>query len=539
MHRSSKRLLALLLALLLCLSLFPAAALAEEPAGADAPADPSDDTDAPIGADAPGGPEEDPSASPDGSAQDDTGDDPDALPEEPLTDDLQDATASGDCGDNLTWTLENNVLTISGTGDMWNWSYPSPAPWSSSDSVKTVVIQPGVTSIGNFAFYNCSSLTSVTIPTGVTRIGNWAFGGCTSLTSVDIPESVIGIGNSAFDNCLSLTSVTIPEGVTSIGDDAFGGCSSLTSLTIPASLTSIGYAAFRGAPLADIWYRSTQAAWNQLSMVYDHCSVTVHCNDGDYGPFDTNYCGADLIWALAGSDVLTIAGSGYMWNFDYDAPWYRDRLLSEIQTVRILSGVTSIGDYAFVQCDHLTSVTIPSSVTRIGEYAFGWCSSLTSVTIPEGMTSIGNSAFMGCSSLASVTIPEGVTSIGNSAFRGCSSLASVTIPEGVTSIGNTAFAGCSNLTEIRFEGAAPAFGEYVFGTPYDSPVTATAYYPANDPTWTEEVRQDYGGNITWVAYEVEPTHTPGDTNGDGKVNLSDVVRLAQYVKARGVGVVIY
>ncbi len=109
-----------------------------------------------------------------------------------------------------------------------------------------VTIPNGVTSIGNRAFYRCSSLTSVTIPDGVTRIGYDAFQNCTGLTSVTIPNSVTTIGSSAFYGCSSLTSVTIGSGVTSIGYDAFEYCSNLTSVTIPNSVTMIGSSAFYG-----------------------------------------------------------------------------------------------------------------------------------------------------------------------------------------------------------------------------------------------------------------------------------------------------
>ena len=122
------------------------------------------------------------------------------------------------CGDSVYWSLGNGTLTISGTGDMDDFSYPDYAPWySSRSSIKTVIIKNGVTSIGDYAFRNCASLTSVTIPEGVTSIGAYAFHWCESLESVTIPSSVTSIGDSAFWNCDSLTSVTILEGVTSIG----------------------------------------------------------------------------------------------------------------------------------------------------------------------------------------------------------------------------------------------------------------------------------------------------------------------------------
>jgi len=150
--------------------------------------------------------------------------------------------ASGTCGENFTWMLDaDGLLTISGSGDM------ECKPWNSiiyRNDIVSVVISGGVTSIGNGAFYNCSSLTSVTIPNSVTSIGERAFSGCSSLTSVTIPNSVTSIGEWAFSGCSGLTSVTIPNSVTSIGGGTFSGCSGLTSVTIPNSVTSIGGGTF-------------------------------------------------------------------------------------------------------------------------------------------------------------------------------------------------------------------------------------------------------------------------------------------------------
>ena len=256
---------------------------------------------------------------------------------------------------------------------------------------QNTIIPNSVTSIGNSAFYGCSSLTSVIIPEGVTSIGNSAFYGCSGLTSINIPEGVTSIGNYAFDGCRGLTSINIPEGVTSIGNSAFYGCSSLTSVTIPESVTRIGNGAFSGC--------------SSLT------SVTI--------PESVTSIGES---AFSGCSGLT--------------------------SINIPEGVTSIGESAFYGCSSLTSVTIPESVTRIGNGAFSGCSSLTSVTIPESVTSIGESAFSGCSGLTSINIPEGVTKIGDHAFSGCSSLTSVTIPESVTSIGESAFSGCSGLAVV-------------------------------------------------------------------------------------------
>ena len=234
------------------------------------------------------------------------------------------AQTSGTCGSNLTWTLDDNgTLTISGTGDMENWGYPNPsgAPWKSK-SIKDIVIENGVTSIGNRAFYDCSSLTSITIPNSVTSIGNDAFEWCSSLTSITIPNSVTSIGNHAFDGCSSLTNITIPSSVTSIGNRAFYDCSSLTSIAIPKGVTSIGDYAFESC--------------SSLTSITIPNSVT------------------SISW-------------GMFWG------------CSSLTNVTIPNGVTSIGNYAFRDCSNLTSVIIPDSVTSIGWGEFYSCNNLKDV----------------------------------------------------------------------------------------------------------------------------------------------------------------
>ena len=245
-----------------------------------------------------------------------------------------------------------------------------------------------VTSIGDYAFADCSSLTEVTIPNSVTNIGDYAFSDCSSLTSVTIGNSVTSIGNYAFLGCSSLTSVTIPNSVTSIGDFAFSSCYRLTSVTISNSVTSIGYSAFSNC--------------SKLTSVIIPNSVT---SIGER--------------AFSGCSSLT--------------------------NVTIPNSVTSIGEDAFGSCTSLTSVTIPNSVTRISNYTFSGCTSLTSITISNSVTSIGTSAFYKCSGLTSITIPNSVTSIGQNAFGSCTSLTSIIIPNSVTSIGESTFSNCSGL----------------------------------------------------------------------------------------------
>lgn len=162
------------------------------------------------------------------------------------------AAASGICGENLTWTLDAaGTLTVSGTGAMKDYNYEG-APWyQSRDSIKAVVVESGVTTIGGSAFSYCSSLTSITIPEGVTSIGGSAFYGCSSLISITLPQGLTAIGDRAFQFCSCLNSITLPEGVTTIGEDAFDWCGSLkdVSITDLAAWCSIAFGNETANPL--------------------------------------------------------------------------------------------------------------------------------------------------------------------------------------------------------------------------------------------------------------------------------------------------
>ena len=297
-----------------------------------------------------------------------------------------------------------------------------------------VTIPEGVTSIGSYAFYNCSGLTSVTIPDSVTSIGSSVFSGCSGLADengfiivrntlynyfgtdgeITIPDGVTNVGSSAFYGCSGPTNVTIPDSVTSIGERAFYNCNGLTSVTIPDSVTSIGSSAFSGC--------------SGLTNVTIPDSVT-SIGSGAFS-------GCSGLTSVTIPDSVTSIGSSAFFG------------CSGLTSVTIPDSVTSIGSSAFEYCSGLTSVTIPDSVTNIGSSAFEYCSGLTHVTIPDSVTSIGSYAFYGCSSLASVTIPDSVTSIGDYAFSGCSGLTSVTIPDSVTSIEDSTFEDCSGLNDV-------------------------------------------------------------------------------------------
>ena len=370
---------------------------------------------------------------------------------------------SGECGawgDNVTWTLDSDgLLTISGTGKMYDYPWNVKGrPWENSDVI-SVVISEGVTNIGDYAFYNCTGLTSITIPGSVTSIGERTFFDCTGLTSVTIPDGVTSIGDSAFWGCTGLTNITIPDSVTIIGDYAFYECTGLTSITIPDSVTSIGGGAFydcTGLTSIAIPDGVTSIGNDAFSGCSSLTSITIPNSVKSIG-YSAFYMVLNIVYSgtASGSPWRARALNGYI----EDGLVYEDssktKLLacpsSREGTVVIPNSVTSIGEDAFFYCTGLTNITIPDSVTSIGDWAFYECSSLTSITIPSGVTSIDEHAFCGCSSLTSITIPDSVTSIGESAFSGCTGLTSITIPDSVTSIGESAFYMVPNIV---YSGAA-------------------------------------------------------------------------------------
>ena len=382
-------------------------------------------------------------------------------------------------GKNLSWTLtDDGVFTITGSGEMYGGfgslnEKLTDLPWDDQLSyIETVIISGGVTSIGGWAFYGCTSLAEVTIPEGVTRIGTKTFSGCTSLAKVTIPEGVTWIGTETFSGCTSLAKVTISGSVTKIGGAAFYGCTSLADVTIPEGVTRIETETFYGC-----------TSLSEVTIPESVTEIGLNVFSGCDNLKILNYNAADCQF-----DDIDDIGEGW----------------TAIETLNIGDSVKIIHDYTFSGCTGLTELTIPEGVESIGARAFKDCSGLTELTLGENVAEIGLVAFSGCDNiktlnynaadckidmavwgtspypdwrsistlnigstvkvipedafrfcngLTEVIIPEGVTEIGDYAFSRCTSLAEVTIPENVTKMGFRAFYGCSNLKTLNYNAA--------------------------------------------------------------------------------------
>ena len=256
---------------------------------------------------------------------------------------------SGTLGANLTWTLtQGGKLTISGNGAMPDFASNTDQPWNKfNDQILTIVIEDGVTNIGNNAFYN-SNAFSVSIPNTVNTIGNNAFRG-SSITSVTIPSSVETINSDAFRECSKIRSVTVSDGVKTIGERVFQGCTQLTSVELPASIESVGGGAFFNCTKLESVIFAPSNGNNAVTM------------------------GADM---FSGCHVLN--------------------------NVTLPSKADCISNGMFTSCISLPSINIPQGVQNIGERAFSSCGQLTKITIPKTVTQIGTAAFASCGSLKDI-----------------------------------------------------------------------------------------------------------------------------------------
>lgn len=378
---------------------------------------------------------------------------------------------SGKCGENLTWELDaSGTLTISGEGEMDN-----STPWYDyKDSIKTVVIDEGVTTIAGDAF-----------------------GFCGNITNVSLPDSIVSLGNGAFEYCEKLSSITLPSALTSIGTRAFLGCESLTKLDIPASVTSID-------PDGTFAECFNLESINVESGSEVYCSVDGVLFDAEKKQllcYPSNK--SDSFYTLP--DTVEII---------YDSAFFGNKSISDLT---IPGSVSQIGSFAFTGCNNLKNVYMEEGLQEIDLFAFQGCDSLTSIKLPASLTTFEGNPFINCSSLTrfevaegsqtfstgedgilynadrttlvafpggypltSYDISEGVQNIGMYAFEENDNLTAVTFPSSLKSLDVEAFNNCDGLTSIEFKEGLIGINVYAFAR-CDSLETVTI------PASTEEI----------------------------------------------------
>ncbi len=428
------------------------------------------------------------------------------------------------CGDNVTATMTHEgKLTVSGTGDMYDFEMVVN-PWRNYKSfIKEVIVEEGVTHIGMGSFFECPELQQVTLP-----------------------KSLKTISYDAFSWSGKLQSITIPENVTEIYSWAFAG-SGLKEIYFMGNAPQMQDALMELTATA--YYPANNETWTADVQTAAGGNITWVAALPTEGS-----CGENVTWKLE-SGVLTISGTGAMTDYLYfdKLPWYTQR--QSIQKIVVEEGVTALSTSAFYGCSNVTEVTLPVGLTEISAGIFSECTGLRKINIPNTVTAIRTEAFTMCESLTALELPECLNAIGDFAFGGCTNLLELSFPDkvirvGISAVSDTAWykaqpdgvvyvgkTACgakgaaadvrilksdtesvgsssfktktlilsSGLTSISlygmydtevliFTGSAPEFTSFYTGA------TLTAYYPANDPTWTEAARPGYDGQVTWVPY---------------------------------------
>lgn len=365
--------------------------------------------------------------------------------------------AEGD-GTNLEWTIDSNgKLTISGKGEMKDYDYSgfnTNAPWDNYDhKFSSLVIEPGVTSIGKLAFNDYENLTgSIVIPESVTYIGESAFSGCGFSGKLVIPGTVKAIGDAAFADCTGLTELVISDGVKSIGDYAFSDCEFAGSLVTPDSITYIGNYSFWNNEGFTGNLIIPDGVKNIGEGAFSGCSGLT----GEvFIPESIESIGIRAFSEIPGIDKINVDGDNQVYSSINGILYSKDKeslILcpsGKKGNVVIPKTVITIGDYAFYDCEGITGdLVIPDNVITIGESAFYRCKNLTgNLIIGNGVTTIGISAFGRCENFkGNLVIGNSVTSIGQWAFTYCGFVGDLVIPDSVTTIGPLAFSYCEGFT---------------------------------------------------------------------------------------------
>ncbi len=416
--------------------------------------------------------------------------------------------ASGTCGDNATWTLDDEgTLIIGGTGVVSEYVFSDEY----NEDIVNVIIEDGITSIGAILsddgvingwteiFCFCYNMVSIELPDSLTHIGDYAFSDCYKLENVTLPKNLQSIGEGAFQVCESLESINIPSTVTHIGECAFVSCLNLVNIEVEEAnqhyssengilfdrekTTLISYPAAKTDTIYTI--PNSVKTIEAYAFGWNSSLTTIAIQDNVenvYGAFNTCRSLTDI--TVDNDNIYFVSENGVLFNKA------KTKLVAYPAgktgtTYTIPNRVTTIGSYAFASSYNITEMLIPNSVTVIDHAAFRSCKNLVNITIPDGLTELSDSVFSGCSSLKNVTLPKALTAIDNYTFERCNSLESITIPCTVTSIESYAFDYCNNLTDVYFNGTEAEWNRIFIGRKNESLISADKYYLKNEPTITQ------------------------------------------------------
>ena len=388
------------------------------------------------------------------------------------------AETSGTCGDDVTWSLTDGTLTISGSGDMTDFDWSNTPPWyTQRASVTKAIVENGVTSLGDLAFAGCVNLSEVSIPDTIKDIGSWAFDSCESLTDINIPQGVERLGKLAFWGCISLTGeLILPDSISVIEQNAFMHCGKLTRVVLPKNLTELSEGLFEDCTsLTDVVIPDSVT---NLSSAFVSCIAlkklpTLPKSLKNISESAFSYCSG-----LTSLDIPDHIES-------IDA--YAFQGCSGLTEIVIPETLKTIGEAAFSQCSGLVKAVIPNTVESIGNGLFISCVSLSEVSLPDHLTNIPDSMFFDCGSLAEIDLPENITSIGYRSFRDCYALNNIVIPGSVTSIDKEAFYRCNSLTNVSYDGDRDSWAKISIASGNNPLLNANISYGSST----------YGDNISW------------------------------------------
>ena len=364
------------------------------------------------------------------------------------------------------------------------------------------------------------------IPNTVTTIGQEAFFGCSTLTTIDIPEGVENIMDRAFMACSGLTSVTIPASITTVGNSAFYDCWGLTMVNTPdlaawCNIEFDGYysnplyfahhLAVAGSEVTSVEIPSTVTALKNYTFCYFNALTDVTI------PMSVKSIGNYTFYSCSGLSNLTIpVGVETIGSYAFYS-------CSGLTSLTLGSSLHSIGSYAFSNCRNIKSLIIPSSVETIGDYAFNYCSGLTDLTLGYSLRTIGNRAFYGCSGLTGLAIPNSVETVGNYAFAYCTGLNRVVLGSSLRTINNDAFYNSNAITSVISGVATPPTIYYYTFNPCSG--TATLYVPQTS------LEAYMAANYWKQFHEIlgVPGSGPGDIDADGEIAIGDVSDLVSAI----------